>query len=125
MKIKWNQYTWYSRAAAIIFFIAVLPVWTFYMGIQYQKTADSLENATSTLEDNTVIILNDKPNATTTATTTSTSTPSIPNSTSTVSVPPEGQVFCTQDVKLCPDGSYVGRQPPRCEFSACPATPNI
>lgn len=30
------------------------------------------------------------------------------------------QVFCTQDVKLCPDGSYVGRVPPDCEFTECP-----
>jgi len=32
----------------------------------------------------------------------------------------EGQVVCTQDAKLCPDGSYVSRQPPTCEFAACP-----
>ncbi len=30
------------------------------------------------------------------------------------------QVFCTQDAKLCPDGSYVGRTGPKCEFAACP-----
>lgn len=30
------------------------------------------------------------------------------------------QVLCTRDVKLCPDGSYVGRQPPNCEFAPCP-----
>ncbi len=29
-------------------------------------------------------------------------------------------VACTQDVKLCPDGSYVERQPPGCEFAPCP-----
>ena len=29
------------------------------------------------------------------------------------------QVFCTQDAKLCPDGSYVGRTGPNCEFK-CP-----
>ena len=29
-------------------------------------------------------------------------------------------VFCTQEAKLCSDGSYVGRTGPRCEFSACP-----
>lgn len=28
-------------------------------------------------------------------------------------------VFCTQEAKLCPDGSYVGRTGPRCEFAAC------
>lgn len=29
-------------------------------------------------------------------------------------------VFCTQEAKLCPDGSYVGRVGPKCEFSLCP-----
>ncbi|MEK7176860.1 MAG: hypothetical protein AAB719_00980 [Patescibacteria group bacterium] len=31
------------------------------------------------------------------------------------------QVFCTQEAKLCPDGSYVGRTGPRCEFAECPS----
>jgi hypothetical protein len=30
------------------------------------------------------------------------------------------QVFCTADAKLCPDGSYVGRSGPKCEFAPCP-----
>jgi hypothetical protein len=29
-------------------------------------------------------------------------------------------VFCTQDAKLCPDGSGVGRTGPNCEFAPCP-----
>ena len=29
-------------------------------------------------------------------------------------------VFCTQEAKRCPDGTYVGRIPPKCEFAACP-----
>ncbi len=29
-------------------------------------------------------------------------------------------VFCTQDAKLCPDGSYVSRTGPMCEFVPCP-----
>lgn len=29
-------------------------------------------------------------------------------------------VVCTDDVKQCPDGSYVGRVPPSCEFAPCP-----
>lgn len=32
-----------------------------------------------------------------------------------------GGVFCTMDAKLCPDGSYVGRTGPNCEFAECPA----
>jgi|GEM_PF-3353578 len=30
------------------------------------------------------------------------------------------QVFCTMDAKMCPDGSYVGRVAPNCEFAPCP-----
>jgi hypothetical protein len=30
------------------------------------------------------------------------------------------EVFCTQDVYQCPDGSYVGRIPPTCEYADCP-----
>jgi len=32
----------------------------------------------------------------------------------------EEQIFCPQDVRQCPDGSYVGRVPPTCEFAPCP-----
>lgn len=32
-------------------------------------------------------------------------------------------VFCTQEVKQCPDGSFVGRTGPRCEFARCPDAP--
>jgi hypothetical protein len=31
----------------------------------------------------------------------------------------DGQI-CTQEAKLCPDGSYVSRTGPNCEFAACP-----
>ena len=31
-------------------------------------------------------------------------------------------VICTMDAKLCPDGSYVGRTGPACEFSQCPGS---
>jgi hypothetical protein len=30
-------------------------------------------------------------------------------------------VACTMDAKMCPDGSYVGRVGPTCEFAACPS----
>ena len=29
-------------------------------------------------------------------------------------------VACTMDALLCPDGSYVGRSGPNCEFTKCP-----
>jgi hypothetical protein len=30
---------------------------------------------------------------------------------------------CTMEAKLCPDGSYVGRTGPNCEFTPCPIPP--
>lgn len=33
---------------------------------------------------------------------------------------PKQEGMCTMDAKICPDGSYVGRQPPKCEFAPCP-----
>lgn len=37
--------------------------------------------------------------------------------------PPVGGT-CTQEAKRCPDGSYVTRTGPHCEFAACPAATN-
>ncbi len=34
-------------------------------------------------------------------------------------------VACTMDAKLCPDGSYVARIPPKCDFAPCPETKTI
>lgn len=31
-------------------------------------------------------------------------------------------VACTMDAKMCPDGSYVGRVAPNCQFAACPTS---
>lgn len=31
-----------------------------------------------------------------------------------------GSLACTAEAKLCPDGSYVGRTGPSCEFADCP-----
>lgn len=31
-------------------------------------------------------------------------------------------VMCTQEAEQCPDGSYVGRTGPNCEFANCPET---
>jgi hypothetical protein len=33
--------------------------------------------------------------------------------------PSTGQ-YCTMDAMQCPDGSYVGRVPPSCNFAPCP-----
>lgn len=36
--------------------------------------------------------------------------------------PEEDAVMCTMDAKQCPDGSWVGREGPNCEFAACPGS---
>lgn len=36
--------------------------------------------------------------------------------------PAPDQVACTQEAKICPDGSSVGRTGPNCEFAKCPST---
>jgi hypothetical protein len=38
-------------------------------------------------------------------------------------IPGPGEIGCTLDAKQCPDGSYVGRTGPNCEFSECPGIP--
>lgn len=36
--------------------------------------------------------------------------------------PGPGKVFCTQEAKQCPDGSYVSRRGEWCEFDPCPSS---
>jgi len=50
---------------------------------------------------NAILILNKKENA---------NTPNTPGTTK----------ACTEEAKLCPDGTAVGRTGPNCEFAACP-----
>lgn len=35
-------------------------------------------------------------------------------------VPDDQGVACTEEAKICPDGSAVGREGPNCEFPDCP-----
>ncbi|MBX4181642.1 hypothetical protein KW807_02145 [Candidatus Parcubacteria bacterium] len=32
----------------------------------------------------------------------------------------KGSWACTTDVEMCPDGTFVSRTPPYCQFAACP-----
>ena len=48
MSIKFNEVTWYSKLAALIFFLIALPTLTFYMGVEYQKTAQMLAESAVT-----------------------------------------------------------------------------
>jgi hypothetical protein len=36
-----------------------------------------------------------------------------------------GIVACTQEARLCPDGTSVGRTEPNCEFAPCPTGSNL
>jgi hypothetical protein len=38
-------------------------------------------------------------------------------------LPKNQPVACTMEAKLCPDGSYVSRTGPKCEFAPCPTSP--
>ena len=42
------------------------------------------------------------------------------NNTNEPAVEDENNIACTQEAKLCPDGSSVGRVAPSCEFAKCP-----
>ncbi|MEA2715584.1 MAG: hypothetical protein QOG91_612 [Candidatus Parcubacteria bacterium] len=41
MKIVWNKVTWFSKLAAVIFFLLIVPILTFYIGRQYEKTVET------------------------------------------------------------------------------------
>lgn len=51
--IKWNEYTWYSKSLAVIFFLVVLPSWTFYIGTKYQEVINIKAGAYSQIQMNT------------------------------------------------------------------------
>lgn len=46
----------------------------------------------------------------------------IPTQSPTPTSKTQENTFCTQDAKICPDGSYVSRTAPNCEFAPCPIT---
>ena len=43
-RIEFHKVTWYSRWAAFLFFLLVLPILTFYIGVQYQQTVGVFNN---------------------------------------------------------------------------------
>jgi|GEM_PF-1886885 len=49
--IIFNKVTWYSKLAALILFILIVPALTFYIGVQYQKTIDVQEKASKVTLD--------------------------------------------------------------------------
>ena len=65
-------------------------------------------------------VLEDVPNASSTQVVTQPVTPQNPNSVVNPIPTPE-PIACTMDAMMCPDGSYVGRSAPNCQF-VCPST---
>ena len=43
--IQWNRVTWYSWWLAVFLFCIVIPALSFYIGMEYQKTADIVDRA--------------------------------------------------------------------------------
>ncbi len=52
--IKFNEVTWYSKLLAVILFIALLPILTFYIGTEYQQAVDINNNIPSVSESSSV-----------------------------------------------------------------------
>ncbi len=94
--MKWNEVTWYSRIGAIILFVGVLPVLTFYIGMQYEKLLQQTQRTQNHFQ---VINISDEP----------------------IGETGDDEIFeCDGDARICSDGSTVGRTGPDCEFTACP-----
>lgn len=49
--IEFHKVTWYSRWAAFLFFLLVLPILTFYIGTQYEQTVGAINNDVSQLPE--------------------------------------------------------------------------
>ncbi len=106
MSIQFNKVTWYSKLAALFVFFIILPAVSFYLGNYYQETKILINNISARKSPAT-----------------GTSTKPFLVSTSTIPDRPfKGlkDVVCTMEAKQCPDGSYVGRTGPNCEFTPCP-----
>ena len=64
MNIEFNKVTWYSKLGAIILFLLFLPMLTFYIGMQYEKTSEIIkkentmgQNVTSGVDDSLILSL--------------------------------------------------------------------
>jgi len=47
MSIEFNKVTWYSKLGAVILFLLVVPMLTFYIGMKYQETVSVLRGVDS------------------------------------------------------------------------------
>ena len=93
-------------------------------GIKNQESGitNQESNTETATKDNAISNSTTSPDATKTpdaTTTTGTATTPATN-TEDKTTTPAGPIVCSQIAKLCPDGSYVARTGPNCEFAACP-----
>lgn len=87
----------FSKSLALCMFI-LFPILGFFLGMTYQKMLSPQDFLSRESNEKNEVI---------------TPTPTVKTTI------PEGKA-CTMEAKLCPDGSYVGRTGPNCEFAACP-----
>ncbi len=94
-----------NKSILAVVLVAILAIVGYYVWYEPQRRASSLETA---------------PGPTASATIPASPLPTpFPSATA---LSPSGEpVFCTQDAMECPDGSFVGRVGPNCEFAPCPA----
>ena len=92
---EFTSVTTFSKVLAFIMFVT-FPFVGFYIGMHYQKELDR-PFIQETIEE--------KRDAERTE--------------PAVKLPSEG-FMCTMEAKICPDGTYVGRVGPNCDFQACP-----
>lgn len=108
MKIVFNKVTWYSKLAAVFVFFVIVPCVSFYLGSYYEQTKILIKNTPTTYND--VNVKNVQP--------------VLPVNKANIKTPIKPTtnigIACTMEAKLCPDGSYVGRTGPKCEFTPCP-----
>lgn len=130
----------FSKTLAAILFIT-FPFLGFYLGTQYEKGINPQDSDKSSIFQNllckkwgTVCSPNytdpnggcapkkicGDPSPAPTIYSPSAIPTSIPTLLPPQNPPPEEGVACTQDAKMCSDGSWVGREGPRCEFRKCP-----
>lgn len=94
-----------SKTLAVLLFLT-LPVAAFIFGVRVEQMQEEIDTITNQTLNQHISTEPTRRNY------------MSPNPTSSMLKPQA--VMCTQEAKLCPDGSYVGRTGPNCEFAACP-----
>ncbi len=110
MKIVFNKVTWYSKIAAVFVLFVFVPAVSFYLGSYYEQTKILIQNTPpitpfQNIKKKKLILPIPKTNA-------------VLPSQSKKKEPT--RIACSMEAKLCPDGSYVARTGPNCDFTPCP-----